>query len=232
MLNFSLQAKKGDGQALKALGNELFRKQDYEPAIEAYTDALMACPLCFTKERSIMYSNRAACKYKLVKYFWAIHCLFDTCTFNGIWIWLVWLPSVAQVIQTWVLRAFWSLNFSHFAFQRRECEFFGWRFDTILNESLPFGEFASKVVDCNMYRVYLGDLSYPRKCQWHVCVIVSLIGKVRVWNHRLLKGSGAQSGIPQGSAAESRALRKDWQIGRRSGRLPKSVRNGSLYTPG
>jgi hypothetical protein len=61
-----LKTKKDEAQGKKTIGNERFKSENYQGAIECYTDALMLCPLCYAKERSIMYSNRAASKYKLV----------------------------------------------------------------------------------------------------------------------------------------------------------------------
>ncbi|KAF4518050.1 hypothetical protein B566_EDAN009000 [Ephemera danica] len=51
--------------AKKNEGNELYKAENYLDALQAYTDGLQICPLQFTKERSIIYSNRAATKIKL-----------------------------------------------------------------------------------------------------------------------------------------------------------------------
>ncbi|XP_076362377.1 tetratricopeptide repeat protein 1-like [Tachypleus tridentatus] len=57
--------KKEEAQSLKNEGNEKFRDKQYLEAIKLYSKALQICPLSFTKERSTMYSNRAACRAKL-----------------------------------------------------------------------------------------------------------------------------------------------------------------------
>ena len=61
-----LQELKEKAQELKAEGNALFKDNNYVGAVVAYTDALRTCPLACAKERSIMYSNRAACKLHMV----------------------------------------------------------------------------------------------------------------------------------------------------------------------
>lgn len=57
--------RKEEAQTLKAKGNEVFKNGDYSEAIDAYTQALHVCPLCYQKERSIMYSNRGACHVRM-----------------------------------------------------------------------------------------------------------------------------------------------------------------------
>ncbi|XP_012944074.1 tetratricopeptide repeat protein 1 [Aplysia californica] len=59
-----VEERKCNGQHLKEEGNNKFRNGEYDEAIESYTEALSICPLSFLKERSIMFSNRAACKMK------------------------------------------------------------------------------------------------------------------------------------------------------------------------
>jgi tetratricopeptide (TPR) repeat protein len=49
----------------KDRGNALFKEEKYLEAFQAYTSGLKMCPLIFSKERSIIYSNRAATKIKL-----------------------------------------------------------------------------------------------------------------------------------------------------------------------
>lgn len=49
----------------KEEGNESFKNQKYKESSEAYTKALMLCPLRYTKERSVFYANRAAAKIQL-----------------------------------------------------------------------------------------------------------------------------------------------------------------------
>lgn len=60
--NFRQQA-----QIHKKTGNDLFRSENYSDAMNCYNKGLQICPLCFAKDRSIMYSNRAACKLRLNK---------------------------------------------------------------------------------------------------------------------------------------------------------------------
>ncbi|KAG1666593.1 Tetratricopeptide repeat protein 1 [Nymphon striatum] len=61
------EVRKIEAQALKDNGNELYKNESFEDAIKKYTEALLICPLSFAKDRSIMYSNRAACRVKLDK---------------------------------------------------------------------------------------------------------------------------------------------------------------------
>lgn len=56
--------KKKEANELKSNGNKSFKEEDYTTAESLYTDALSICPSCFTHERSVMYSNRAACKLR------------------------------------------------------------------------------------------------------------------------------------------------------------------------
>ncbi|XP_013410979.1 tetratricopeptide repeat protein 1-like [Lingula anatina] len=62
------QVRKDEAQALKANGNSHFKASEFQLAICSYTQALQTCPLCFQKERAIMYSNRAACRLHLVSF--------------------------------------------------------------------------------------------------------------------------------------------------------------------
>ncbi|XP_068134417.1 tetratricopeptide repeat protein 1-like [Hyperolius riggenbachi] len=48
----------------KEEGNELFKKGDYAVAETIYTQALQKCPAFFKKDRSILFSNRAAARAK------------------------------------------------------------------------------------------------------------------------------------------------------------------------
>ena len=61
-----LQAKKSEAQILKTKGNALFKEKKFEDALISYTDGLHICPLCYARDRSLLYSNRAACKMHLV----------------------------------------------------------------------------------------------------------------------------------------------------------------------
>ncbi|CAH1783189.1 unnamed protein product [Owenia fusiformis] len=59
------QERQKEAQQLKKTGNEKFRDGLQVDAANFYTQALQICPLCFAKDRAIMYSNRAACRMKL-----------------------------------------------------------------------------------------------------------------------------------------------------------------------
>ncbi|XP_069754980.1 tetratricopeptide repeat protein 1 [Narcine bancroftii] len=50
---------------LKEVGNRQFKNAEYSEAENSYTEALGICPACNQKDRSILYSNRAAARMKL-----------------------------------------------------------------------------------------------------------------------------------------------------------------------
>ncbi|XP_024879595.1 tetratricopeptide repeat protein 1 [Temnothorax curvispinosus] len=58
------EALKGEAENLKQVGNDLFKSGEYVQAISRYTQGLQTCPLVYSKERSILYANRAAAKAK------------------------------------------------------------------------------------------------------------------------------------------------------------------------
>ncbi|XP_022086545.1 tetratricopeptide repeat protein 1-like [Acanthaster planci] len=58
------QARRAEAQTHKTRGNELFKSEEYADAVYEYGQALQLCPLCFKKDRSIMYANRAACRVR------------------------------------------------------------------------------------------------------------------------------------------------------------------------
>ncbi|KAH8288721.1 hypothetical protein KR054_008675 [Drosophila jambulina] len=60
-----LAANKEKADKLKLEGNELFKNDDAEGAAKIYTAALDICPSDSTKERAVLYGNRAAAKIKL-----------------------------------------------------------------------------------------------------------------------------------------------------------------------
>lgn len=60
----SLQALKCEAENMKQAGNEFFKNSEYVQAISQYTQGLRTCPLVYSKERSILYANRAAAKAK------------------------------------------------------------------------------------------------------------------------------------------------------------------------
>ena len=63
-IHLLLQALKSEAETLKQAGNELFKNGEYVQAISQYTQGLQTCPLAYSKERSILYANRAAAKAK------------------------------------------------------------------------------------------------------------------------------------------------------------------------
>ncbi|XP_042555506.1 tetratricopeptide repeat protein 1 [Dipodomys spectabilis] len=58
------QKRRGESTRLKEEGNEQFKKGDYVEAESSYTKALQTCPACFQKDRSILFSNRAAARMR------------------------------------------------------------------------------------------------------------------------------------------------------------------------
>ncbi|XP_064535692.1 tetratricopeptide repeat protein 1 [Drosophila montana] len=60
-----LELNKENADKLKLEGNELFKNGQAERAIELYTEALNICPSTNSKERAVLFGNRAAAKMKL-----------------------------------------------------------------------------------------------------------------------------------------------------------------------
>ncbi|CAH0777934.1 unnamed protein product [Bemisia tabaci] len=58
------EAKK-EANRLKDEGNAKFKNMEFKESALAYTAGLRTCPLCFTKDRAILYANRAAAKIQL-----------------------------------------------------------------------------------------------------------------------------------------------------------------------
>ncbi|XP_012664437.1 tetratricopeptide repeat protein 1 [Otolemur garnettii] len=58
------QKRREESTKLKEEGNEQFKKGDYIEAESSYSRALETCPSCFQKDRSILFSNRAAARMK------------------------------------------------------------------------------------------------------------------------------------------------------------------------
>lgn len=59
---FLFQILKAEAEKYKDKGNDLFKSEEYQEAISMYTQGLRTCPLAYSKERSILYANRAAAK--------------------------------------------------------------------------------------------------------------------------------------------------------------------------
>lgn len=64
MCNY-FQSLKTESEFVKKEANRLFKNGEFDTALSMYSQALKICPLCFTKERSILFANRAAAKSKL-----------------------------------------------------------------------------------------------------------------------------------------------------------------------
>lgn len=60
-----LQKRRLEATDLKDRGNSAFKNACFTDALQNYSAALDLCPLVFEKERSIILSNRAACRMKL-----------------------------------------------------------------------------------------------------------------------------------------------------------------------
>ncbi|XP_017102987.2 tetratricopeptide repeat protein 1 [Drosophila bipectinata] len=60
-----LEANKEQANKLKLEGNELFKNDQADGAVKVYTDALNVCPSDNSKERAVLFGNRAAAKMKL-----------------------------------------------------------------------------------------------------------------------------------------------------------------------
>ncbi|KAK3524418.1 hypothetical protein QTP70_027972, partial [Hemibagrus guttatus] len=59
------ESRKVESMALKEKGNAHFKNREYVEAQKLYTDALAVCPVCYSKERSFLFSNRAAARIHL-----------------------------------------------------------------------------------------------------------------------------------------------------------------------
>ncbi|OAD60236.1 Tetratricopeptide repeat protein 1 [Eufriesea mexicana] len=55
---------KAEAEEYKDKGNDFFKCEEYHQAISMYTHGIQTCPLAYSKERSILYANRAAAKLK------------------------------------------------------------------------------------------------------------------------------------------------------------------------
>ncbi|KAL1780073.1 tetratricopeptide repeat protein 1 [Sigmodon hispidus] len=58
------QKRREESTKLKEEGNDQFKRGDYIEAESSYSQALQMCPVCFQKDRSVLFSNRAAARMK------------------------------------------------------------------------------------------------------------------------------------------------------------------------
>ncbi|XP_059397878.1 tetratricopeptide repeat protein 1-like [Carassius carassius] len=56
------ESRRKESSELKEKGNTQFKSGEHLSAEESYTAALRVCPVCYSKERSILFSNRAAAR--------------------------------------------------------------------------------------------------------------------------------------------------------------------------
>ncbi|XP_039630333.1 tetratricopeptide repeat protein 1 isoform X2 [Polypterus senegalus] len=61
------QGRRDESTKLKEEGNANFSAGEYCKAEDIYTRALAICPFCYEKEKSILFSNRAAARMKMDK---------------------------------------------------------------------------------------------------------------------------------------------------------------------
>ncbi|CAB1353057.1 unnamed protein product [Coregonus sp. 'balchen'] len=61
------ESRREGSMTLKDKGNSQFKSGEHTEAEESYTAALGVCPVCYSKERAILFSNRAAARLHLDK---------------------------------------------------------------------------------------------------------------------------------------------------------------------
>ncbi|CAF97335.1 unnamed protein product, partial [Tetraodon nigroviridis] len=59
------ESRRQQSLTLKERGNSLFKDGKWLEAEQSYKDALGLCPVCFSKERAVLFSNRAAARLHL-----------------------------------------------------------------------------------------------------------------------------------------------------------------------
>lgn len=59
------QGRRQQSLTLKEKGNSQFKAGDWLDAERSYTEALVLCPVCFSRERAVLFSNRAAARLHL-----------------------------------------------------------------------------------------------------------------------------------------------------------------------
>nr|XP_006137213.1 tetratricopeptide repeat protein 1 isoform X1 [Pelodiscus sinensis]XP_006137214.1 tetratricopeptide repeat protein 1 isoform X1 [Pelodiscus sinensis]XP_006137215.1 tetratricopeptide repeat protein 1 isoform X1 [Pelodiscus sinensis] len=58
------QKRRKESTTLKEKGNKQFKEGEYGEAEDSYTKAVQVCPACYQKDRSVLFSNRAAARMK------------------------------------------------------------------------------------------------------------------------------------------------------------------------
>ncbi|XP_074865694.1 tetratricopeptide repeat protein 1 isoform X2 [Carettochelys insculpta] len=58
------QKRRKESTTLKEKGNKQFKNGEYGEAEDSYTKAVQVCPACYQKDRSVLFSNRAAARMK------------------------------------------------------------------------------------------------------------------------------------------------------------------------
>ncbi|XP_071195764.1 tetratricopeptide repeat protein 1-like isoform X1 [Salvelinus alpinus] len=61
------ESRREESMSLKDKGNSQFKSGEHTEAESSYTAALGLCPVCYSKERAILFSNRAAARLHLDK---------------------------------------------------------------------------------------------------------------------------------------------------------------------
>ncbi|XP_054611998.1 tetratricopeptide repeat protein 1 [Dunckerocampus dactyliophorus] len=59
------ESRRLDSFTLKEKGNRQFKTGDWLAAEHSYSEALLLCPVCFSQERAVLFSNRAAARLHL-----------------------------------------------------------------------------------------------------------------------------------------------------------------------
>ncbi|GAA6226215.1 tetratricopeptide repeat protein 1 [Lates japonicus] len=59
------ESRRQQSLTLKEKGNSQFKAGDWSAAERSYTEALVLCPVCFSRERAVLFSNRAAARLHL-----------------------------------------------------------------------------------------------------------------------------------------------------------------------
>uniref|UniRef100_A0A3P8RX16 Tetratricopeptide repeat protein 1 n=1 Tax=Amphiprion percula TaxID=161767 RepID=A0A3P8RX16_AMPPE len=59
------ESRRQQSLTLKEEGNSQFKAGDWSAAGQSYTEALVLCPVCFSRERAVLFSNRAAARLHL-----------------------------------------------------------------------------------------------------------------------------------------------------------------------